>query len=123
MRSAESRLGIIESLSSARLGAERTVSRLSAPVTYTKAGLIAGSGLLGMWTLRRMFRRSKPTMAVAPAANEAAGGFSVRYLLVQSLTLLLFPWLRARLLGGEWDGAFRRFQPAHIFFRWLGLEK
>lgn len=119
IRSAESRLGIIESLDSARINAERTMSRLSSPATYTKLGLMTGGGVLGMWALKRIFSRNKTIMAAAPAA----GASTVRYLAMQSLTLLVFPWLRSRILGGEWEPMIRRIQPIQRLTRWLGLDK
>ena len=115
-------MGIIESLASARLGVERACARLSAPRTYAKVGLIAGGGLLGTLLLRRvvgLWGRSKP----APVAAAGRVGTPVSALLVQALTVLVFPWLRARLMGGSWGEALKGIQPSRFFFRWLGLEK
>ena len=125
MRSAESRLGVIDSLGSARLGVERTYARLSAPRAYFKAGMWTGGGVLGMLALRRVigWLRSKPVAVTAVATGRSLSS-PVPALLVQALTVLVFPWLRDRLLKNDRTGsdALKKWNPSRIFFRWLGLD-
>ena len=121
IRSAESRLGVIESLASARSGAERTWARLGAPRTYMKAGLATCGGVLGMLLLRRIVSRNK--VVPVQAVQAVRGGSSLMPLVVQALTLLLFPWLRSHMAVSEWGNTLKRYSPSNIFFRWLGLEK
>ena len=122
IRSAESRLGVIESLSSACVGVERAYARLRTPGTYAKVGLAAGGGLLGMLLLRRLLSRGGSRAAVVTAA-KATPGSPLATVFVQALTVLVFPLLRERLLGGDWGESLRKIRPSRFFFRWLGLEK
>lgn len=122
IRSAESRLGAVESLGSAFAETERAWAHLASPSTYAKSGLIAGCGVLGVLLLRRLLSSSSKSPAPEVRAVGAASGSSLKYLAMQALTILVFPWLRSRLINGNWGDALKRLQPSHIIARWLGLE-
>lgn len=125
IRSAESRLGVVESISSACHGLERAYGQLTAPRTYAKFGMVAGGGLVGMLLLRKLtgWVGRKPATVAAVQSGRVSAGSTARFLLVQALTVLVFPWLRARLQGNGWGEVFKRVNFSHIISRWLGLEK
>ena len=121
MRSAQSRLEVLESLDAAREGVGHTWSRMMVPRKWGRISAVAGGGLLGVWLLRRlMHRRPAPAPVVAAAP---AGGSPMKYVLAQMFTLLVLPWLRSRSVGTDWGDTWKRYQPSSLFFRWLGLEK
>ena len=86
-----------------------------------KAGLATCGGLLGMLLLRRIVSRNK--VVPVQAVQAVRGGSSLMPLVVQALTLLLFPWLRSHMAVSEWGNTLKRYSPSNIFFRWLGLDK
>lgn len=115
-------MGVIESVESAKQRLGQAYDRLSAPRTYAKVGLIAGGGLLSALLLRRLLSSCKS--APAAAVVKGGGGSPFSSLLVQALTVLIFPWLRARLMdSSSWGGMLKDINPSRYFFRWLGLEK
>lgn len=128
MRSAESRLGIVESLDAAMRGAGRTWELIRVPRKVTCWGLVAGGSALGVALLWRIYRGVRRMSAVAPPVAAAAPQGSalavLGRLLVQSLPVLLAPWLKQQMLsGGSGRGLLSRMHPGHLIIRWLGLEK
>lgn len=116
---------MVDSLVSARLGLDHAYARLQAPRTYAKVGIIAGGGMLGAVLLRRVcgWLGRKPATVAAVQAGKIGGSGAVATLAVQALTILVFPWLKSRLLGGKWDEMIKSNSPSRLLFRWLGLER
>lgn len=125
MRSAEARLGVVESLDSAMRGVGRTWELISVPRKVARWGVTVGGGLLGVAIFRRLVglgRRQVAAVPVAPAEPRSAAG-SVAQLVLQLLPVVLAPWLRTQMSSGGLGHMLNRFHPGTIFFRWLGLEK
>lgn len=123
MRSAEARLGVIESLNSAMQGAGRTWQLVSVPSKAVRWGVVAGGGVLGVLLFRGLFGRRKPAAAVLPVAASSSVGSSVWRLALQLLPVVLAPWLRSSAFSSGVGEALNRLQPSRLFFRWLGLER
>ena len=125
MRSAESRLGIVESLDAAMRGAGRTWELIRVPRRVARWGLAAGGGALGVVVLKWLLGGKRAVAVAAPGAAPQGGALALLgRLLVQSLPVLLAPWLKQQMLsGGSGRGLLSRMHPGHLFFRWLGLEK
>ncbi len=101
MRSAQSRLGVVSSLSAARKDVGRCVDALPLPGPAFKLGAGVVAGLAGVVLLRALLptrrRAAAPApVAAAPAAPRPQVG---RLLLSQSVALLLVPLCRHYLLG------------------------
>ena len=121
---AETRMEVFMAMDAAKGRVSRTWDRVKVPSRVARIGLAIGGSALGMWALRRLFHKK----IVAPAVQTtfpAGGGAlsSLTYLLVQVAALTLLPWLKTRAQGAEWGDFLKRLHPAHIFFRWIGLEK
>lgn len=122
MRSAQSRLGAVESLDLAMRGAGRTWELIRVPRNVARWGVAAGGGVVGLILVRRLFgghRQPVPTPVQAP---RGIGGSLVQ-LLLQVAPIVLAPWLKTQMNNGSLGQALERFHPGRIFFRWLGLEK
>lgn len=117
MRSAETRLMVLDSVDSTRQGVSRTWQSLSVPRKLLRYGLYAGTGVLGAWLTRRLLGGGR-----VPAPAPAARTPKLR-IMAQALTLVALPWLRSRVRGVDWGAVAGRLSPTRIFFRWLGLEK
>ncbi len=106
MRSAQSRLGVVTALGSARRGTLRCVESLPVPTSALKVGGAAFAGLAGAVLLRGLFssRRKKKATAVvaAPSAASSRGGMGV--LLSETLLTLLLPLCRRYFLGENLPG-------------------
>lgn len=129
IRSAEARLGVVESLDSAMRGAGRTWELIRVPRRVARWGALAGGGVLGVALLKWLLGGGRSVVAAAPVASVAApqGGALalVGRLLVQLAPVLLAPWLKTHVLGEGSSGSklLARLHPGRLFFRWLGLEK
>lgn len=126
IRSAEARLGVVESLNSAVRGAGRTWELIRVPRRVARWGLAAGGGALGVVVLKWLLGGKRAVAVAAPVAAPQGGALALLgRLLVQSLPVLLAPWIKAQLLknDGKGGGLLTRLHPGHLFFRWLGLEK
>lgn len=122
IRSAESRLGVVESLDSAMRGAGRTWELIRVPRQVARWGIFAGGGTMGLLLLKWLMWPRRTVASVAPAAVQRGGMVSVLgRLLVQALPVLLAPWLRSQMQSG--GHILARLHPGRLFFRWLGLEK
>ncbi len=103
MRAAQSRLGIVSSLDDARRDMGRCVDLLPVSARMFRLGVGVAAGLAGVVVLRSLWpaRRRKPAPAPAAVVRGAAapGHGAVRYLLSQSLALLLIPLCRYYFLG------------------------
>ena len=128
IRSAESRLGVVESLDSTMRSAGRTWEIVRVPRRVARWGMYAGGGLLGVLLLRRLFSSghhvaSVAAPAVAPQSRGAASLLGSA--LVQLLPVLVVPWLKSQIQGANNGGEnlLTRLHPSRILFRWLGLEK
>lgn len=123
IRSAESRLGVVESLDSAMRGAGRTWELMSVPRKVVRAGVTVGGGALGILLFRRLFgSRPKPLIS-APVTPRHALSDVLLQGAIRLLPVLLAPWLRSQVMGAGVSAALERLQPARAFFRWLGLER
>ena len=123
MRTAESRVAVVESIESTAGTVRSVYGRLSVPSSYVRVGLGVGAGLVGAWLMKRVF--SAGSRHVSEALNtqtrSTSGAFVL--LLVQVASALLLPWVRERVHGSDLGYVVKRMHPSHIFFRWLGLEK
>lgn len=124
MRSAESRLGAVESLDSAMRGVGRTWELVSVPSKAMRWGAMAGGALLGLGMVR-WFIRSRKHSSVVPLAPVPRGGLSssLAQVLVQVLPIVLAPWFRSQVLSGSGGKLLSCLNPGHLLSRWLGFEK
>ncbi len=101
MRSAQSRLGVVSSLSAARKDLGRCVDALPLPGPACRLGAGVVAGLGGVLLLRALLPSRRRSAAPAPAAVAPAAPRSQvgRLLLSQSVALLLIPLCRYYLLG------------------------
>ncbi len=126
MRSAESRVSVVENIDAAVDAARNVYGRFRTPRPCVKVALAVGAGLAGVWVLRRAFaaggRRVNEAVNVGGGRTRSLGGAAL-WLLVQGASAMLLPVLRDHFRGIELGEALKRMHPSHIFFRWLGLEK
>ncbi len=102
MRSAQSRLGIVTSLGSARRGAVRCVESLPVSLSTLRLGGSALAGVAGVALLRGLvsLREKAKKKAADKAAPAAAARNSVAgYLLSETVLTLLLPLCRRYFLG------------------------
>lgn len=127
MRTAATRIDVLDSVASARRGAGDCMSALHLSGRVLGYGAAALGGLL----LTRMLFRSSGPKVVAPVAVKAASPWSG--LAVQAISLLVLPLAHAYLTGDKKLPAMPSLKvPAlklpsvdltYLFFRWLGLVK
>lgn len=124
MRSAEARLGVVESIDSAMRGVGRTWEMMSVPRKAVRWGAIAGGSMLGLVALRSIFGGRRQVVAPVAQAVEPRGvGSSLVHFALQMLPVLLAPWLKSRFLASGLGSSLGNLHPGHLFFRWLGLDK
>lgn len=127
MRTAATRIDVLDSVASARRGAGDCMSALHLSGRTLGYGAAALGGLL----LTRMLLRPARTKFVAPVAMKAPSPWSG--LAVQAISLLVLPLAHAYLTGDKKLPAMPKLSvPAlkfptidltYLFFRWLGLVK
>ncbi len=101
MRSAQSRMGLLSSLASARRDVGRCVDAIPVSVRTLKLGGAAFAGLAGVALLRLIFssgRRKSTVTPAAPLASASPQRSMGRYLLTESIVVLLLPLCRRLLL-------------------------
>ena len=126
MRVAESRVAVVDSMESTADTVRSVYGRFRVPGSYMRMGLGVGAGLVSMWLVNRVFSAGRRRVASAlqtPALPARSAGGAFTLLLVQLASTLLLPWVRERVHGADLGHVFKRMQPSHIFFRWMGLEK
>ncbi len=101
MRSAQSRLGVVTSLGSARRGVGRCVAALPVPTSALKIGGAAVAGIAGAVMARGLFRSRKKAVP-APAASSGRG---MGLLFSEATLTLLLPLLRRYFLSEKTPGA------------------
>lgn len=127
MRTAATRIEVLDSVASARRGAGDCMSALH----LSGRALGYGAACLGGLLLSRLlFRPSRPKM-VAPVALKAPNPWSG--LAVQAISLLVLPLAHAYLTGDKKLPAMPKLSVpsvkvptidfTYLFFRWLGLVK
>ncbi len=99
MRSAQSRLGVVTSLASARRGVVRCVDALPVPPSALKVGGAALAGLAGVALVRGFFSSRRKKAAPATPAAAATPQRSLGFLFSETALALLLPLLRRYLLG------------------------
>ena len=125
-RAAESRVSVVESMEATAGTMLSVYGRFRVLSSYVKVGLGVGAGLVGMLLMKRMLsvgRRRVSTALQVPTVPARSAGGALLLLAVQLASALLLPWVRERVHGTDFGQVFKRMQPSHIFFRWLGLEK
>ena len=130
MRTAATRIAVLDSVASARRGAGDCLSALHLSGRALGYGAAALGGLL---LTRRLFRAASPKV-VAPVAVKAASPWTG--LAVQAISVLLLPLAHAYLMGDKKLPAMPKLSVpsvklpqlppldvTYLFFRWLGLVK
>lgn len=127
MRTAATRIDVLDSVAAARRGAGDCMSALHLSGRALGYGAAAVGGLL----LSRMLFRSTRPKVVAPVAVKAASPWSG--LAVQVISLLVLPLAHAYLTGDRKLPAMPKLSMpsvkvptidfTYLFFRWLGLVK
>lgn len=120
MRSAEARVGLMDAVDETCSGLRGCAAALPVPGKVLRLVLLAGAGAAGVALLRRTFRTR--SAVVSSPSRALPGGGTGRYLLMQAVTLVLFPWVRQMLLQGRVGETVRKLRPARSFFRWMGLD-
>lgn len=127
MRSAEARLGVLDSLDTAVKGVGRTWEMMSVPRLAARWGLYAVGGVFGITLLRRIASAGKRETAVAQVAPGRGVGATLLIALLQLLPVVAAPWLKQQAKGGMSmlsegvSSVWQRVNPMNAFFRWLGL--
>ncbi len=100
MRSAESRLGVVDSVEGVRKGVGACVDALPVSARVLRIGGTAAAGLLGVGLVRGLLPivRGKTPPPPAPAAPAAGSGVA-GYLLTQIVVSLVLPVCRSFLTG------------------------
>ncbi len=129
MRTAATRIDVLDSVASARRGAGDCMSALHLSGRTLGYGAAAIGGLL---LARTLLRPSRPKVAAAAvkAPNPWAG------LAVQAISVLVLPLAHAYLMGNKKLPSMPKLavphismpqlpplDPTYLFFRWLGLVK
>lgn len=127
MRTAATRIDVLDSVASARRGAGDCMSALHLSGRALGYGAAAVGGLL----LSRMLFRTATPKVVAPVAVKAPSPWSG--LAVQAISLLVLPLAHAYLTGDKKLPAMPKLSMptmkvptidfTYLFFRWLGLVK
>lgn len=129
MRTAATRIDVLDSVASARRGAGDCMSALHLSGRTLGYGAAAIGGLL---LARTLLRPSQPK--VAPVAVKAPSLWTG--LVVQAFSMLALPMAHAYLMGEKKLPSIPKFSmprvsmpqlppldPTYLFFRWLGLVK
>lgn len=129
MRTAATRIDVLDSVASARRGAGDCVSAIHLSGRAVGYGAAA---LVGLLLARRMMRPAVPKLA--PVAVKAPSPWTG--LLVQTVSALVLPLAHAYLMGDKKLPSLPKFSvprvrlpqmpnldPTYLFFRWLGLVK
>lgn len=130
MRTSSTRLGVLDSVASARRGAGDCLSALHLSGRTLRCGAAALGGAL---LLRMVLRAARPKApaTLAPVAIKQVNPWSG--LAVQVISLLVLPLAHAYLTGDKKLPSVSMPQVklpqlpvidlSHLFYRWLGLEK
>lgn len=129
MRASATRIGVLDSVASARRGAGDCMSALH----LSGSVLRVGGAVLGGMLLARVLLRSRKVAAVAPVAVKAPSPWTG--LAVKVVAMLLLPLLQSYLTGERKLPALQMPQVrlpqmkmpvldlTYLFYRWLGLVK
>ncbi len=105
MRAVQSRVGLLSSLDSAGKGVSRCVQALPLPGQVLRVAGAVSAGFAGVMLLRlilpsrRPAPKALPVAAAVPARSQPQG--LSRYLVTETIVMLLLPLLRRYLLGRD----------------------
>lgn len=123
MRVARSRVETFEAVAQVQTGSSACLSAVGGARGLGRGVLAFCASGVGLMLVRKLMRRKGVAPVEAPRKTAAPRGGWLRRMALQTLTLVVVPWLRSRVAQVTTKSRAGYWQPSRIFMRIVGLEK